>query len=379
MIKAILVDDEEMALDVLDILLREIGGVSVLGKFQRADEAIEQVERLQPDLIFLDIEMPGLNGLVAAERLQSRYKDAEIIFVTAYKEYGLHAFDVHARGYLLKPVSKERLAKQLSHYRPYSPAPAQAVSSDADAAEREGEARGSAGDQPLKLYALGSLELFTGDGELLTWRTRKTKELFAFLWHHDGMPVHRHHILDALWPELSADRAQALFHTTMYHLRHTLKTAGFPEMVVFADERYMMRTQSIDSDVSRLEAKLSEGREAESEELLALYRGDYLETEHYPWVEARRDELRTAYVQALEQMLTQEQGLRREALLRKLIELEPYAHMHVYRLLLHLDAAGNGGAVLKVIDQLHHQVKEEMGPEITPAMEVLIKRYTGKK
>ncbi|MEK8130764.1 response regulator [Paenibacillus filicis] len=378
MIKAILIDDEEIALDVLEILLKEIGGVSVLGKFQQAAEALERVAELQPEVIFLDIEMPGLNGLMAAEQLHLRYGKAEIVFVTAYKEYALHAFDVYARGYLLKPVSKERLAKLLSHYRSM-PSLSVAESGGGDDAVLDRVAEPASLEQPLKLNVLGGLELFTGDGELLTWRTRKTKELFAYLWHHQGMPVYRHSILDALWPELAADRAQALFHTTMYHLRHTLKSAGYQEMVVFADERYMMRIEGIDSDVKRLEGRLREGREANPEELLSLYRGDYLELEHYRWAEARRDELRAAYVQALEQLLTQEQGMRREALLRKLVELEPYAHMHVYRLLLHLDAVGNGGAVLKVIEQLHHQVKEEMGPEITPAMQTLIKRYIPKK
>ncbi|WP_159881903.1 response regulator [Paenibacillus puerhi] len=372
MIKAILIDDEEIALDVLEILLEEIGGVTVLGRFLRADEALEQVARLQPDLIFLDIEMPGLHGLAAAEQLQQRCSEADIVFVTAYKEYALHAFDLYARGYLMKPVSKDRLATFISRYRPSRMAravPAPETDPKPDGAESPGC------EPPLKLNALGSLELYTAKGELLSWRTRKTKELFAYLWHHDGMPVYRHHILDALWPELSADRAQALFHTTMYHLRHMLKAVGCHEMVVFTDERYMLRVESIASDVKRLESKLRDAEEAEVEELLALYRGDYFETEYYRWAEGRRDELRAAYVQALERALNHAQGPRREALLRKLIELEPYANMHYYRLLLHLDAAGNGGAVLKLIDRLQQQVSEELGPEVTPAMQTLMQRY----
>ncbi|SDD17870.1 Two-component response regulator, SAPR family, consists of REC, wHTH and BTAD domains [Paenibacillus sp. UNCCL117] len=372
MINAILIDDEEIALDVLEILLEEIGGVQVQAKFLQAGEAIERVAELRPDLIFLDIEMPGLNGLVAAEQLQQRFAEAEIIFVTAYKEYALHAFDVNAKGYLLKPVSKERLAKLIDRYRP-SPGAVQAPPRKRPVEEENASHTGP--DLPLRLQALGSLELYSAGGELFSWRTKKTKELFAYLWHHDGMPVYRDHILEALWPELHAERAQALLHTTMYHLRHMLKAAGCHEMIIFADERYRMRVEGVASDVKRLESKLGQARDMEPEELLGLYRGDYMETEHYRWAESRREELRAAYVHALEAALTQSRGTQREALLRRLIKLEPFAHMHYYRLLLHLDAAGHAGAVLKVVEQLQRHVHEELGLEITPAMQKLIERY----
>ena len=96
MLKAVLIDDEEIALDVLEILLNEIGGISVAGKFQIVSEAADQVELLQPDLIFLDIEMPGINGLAGGEMLLTRCPDAEIIFVTAYHQYAVEAFEKNA-------------------------------------------------------------------------------------------------------------------------------------------------------------------------------------------------------------------------------------------------------------------------------------------
>jgi two-component system LytT family response regulator len=110
MLKVILIDDERLARSELKRLLQEFPDVEIIGEAANADEAIEKIESLNPDLIFLDIQMPGKTGFDMLTQLE---KAPHVIFVTAYDEYALKAFDVNALDYLMKPVEPKRLADAL--------------------------------------------------------------------------------------------------------------------------------------------------------------------------------------------------------------------------------------------------------------------------
>ena len=106
--RAVIVDDELPARERLRRLLAEIETVDVVGEADSGQRAVELIETLSPDLVLLDIQMPGLNGFEVIEALQD---PPPVIFVTAYDEYAIRAFEVNALDYLLKPYSRERLAQ----------------------------------------------------------------------------------------------------------------------------------------------------------------------------------------------------------------------------------------------------------------------------
>jgi two-component system LytT family response regulator len=106
--RALIIDDERLARKELAGLLEKFPAIEVIGECSNFEEAKSAIESEQPDLIFLDIQMPGKNGFELLEELESVPK---VIFVTAYDEYALKAFQVNALDYLLKPVEEERLAE----------------------------------------------------------------------------------------------------------------------------------------------------------------------------------------------------------------------------------------------------------------------------
>jgi two-component system LytT family response regulator len=114
MLKVILIDDERLARNELRRMLSEFSDVEIVGEAANASEGIEKVEALNPDLIFLDIQMPGKSGFDMLSQLE---KAPHVIFVTAYDEYALKAFDVNALDYLMKPVEPQRLAEALLKVR----------------------------------------------------------------------------------------------------------------------------------------------------------------------------------------------------------------------------------------------------------------------
>jgi two-component system, LytTR family, response regulator LytT len=116
-LRALVVDDEQLAREELSFLLNQIGGVAVVGEAANGIEAIGLIEDLTPDIVFLDVQMPGMNGFEVAREAISRQTAAEIVFVTAYDQYAIEGFKVDAVDYLLKPVDLQRLEQALQRAR----------------------------------------------------------------------------------------------------------------------------------------------------------------------------------------------------------------------------------------------------------------------
>lgn len=159
MIRTLLVDDEEMARKRLAGLLKPFSDIEIAGEAGDGAEAIEKVLELRPDLIFLDIQMPEYSGLEVAVSLPS--PRPKIIFCTAFDQYAIDAFEIHALDYLLKPVSRARLAQALERVRSQA-------KEDPDVIERV-----AAGQGPLRfLGKRGNRFHVVGQKEVLYFSSR---------------------------------------------------------------------------------------------------------------------------------------------------------------------------------------------------------------
>ncbi len=118
MLKALVVDDEAPARSELRYLLGEAGGVEIVGEAGNAVEALQLIKAIPYDVIFLDIQMPGLSGVQLAEVLSGLSRPPAIIFVTAHSEHAVKAFEVKATDYLVKPVELERLKLAVTRLEP---------------------------------------------------------------------------------------------------------------------------------------------------------------------------------------------------------------------------------------------------------------------
>ena len=116
-LKVLVVDDERLAREELCFLLGEQTGVQIVGQAGNGIEALGLLEDLSPDIVFLDVQMPGLNGFEVARQAMAKAMSAEIVFVTAFDQYAIEAFKVNAVDYLLKPVDPERLEQSIERAR----------------------------------------------------------------------------------------------------------------------------------------------------------------------------------------------------------------------------------------------------------------------
>ena len=111
-LRTVIVDDEPLSLDLLRAVLSEISDIEIISECSNGKEAVEAAISLQPELLFLDIQMPGMNGFDVIRSLQTDIMPM-VVFITAYDQYAVDAFDLHAVDYVLKPLDSERIARSV--------------------------------------------------------------------------------------------------------------------------------------------------------------------------------------------------------------------------------------------------------------------------
>lgn len=158
----LLVDDEVLVLKNLRRVLEQVIPNCEIRCFSRSQEALTEIteDNFIPDAAFLDIEMPGLDGLELAKRIQQHTPTTKIIFTTAYDQYAVDAFKIHATGYIVKPVTKKRIREELNLI-------------------------GMTASKRVRIQCFGNFDVFV-DGTRLAFARSRAKELLAYLVHKQG-------------------------------------------------------------------------------------------------------------------------------------------------------------------------------------------------
>ena len=165
--KILIVDDESPARDRLRHLLAENSDWNIVGEAANGRDALAAVEQLEPELVLLDIRMPGMDGIEAARHLATLAEPPAVIFTTAYNEYAVEAFEANAVGYVLKPVRRQRLVDALERAtRPTRPQLAALSSSDPGHAARRHIGARVRGE--LRLIPIAEIFAFQADQKYVT-------------------------------------------------------------------------------------------------------------------------------------------------------------------------------------------------------------------
>jgi len=272
MLKIMIIDDENPAVVRFEKLLQKSGMAEVVGALSNPLESISFIRDNQVDAVFLDIEMPEINGLELAAQLIDIQPALDIVFVTAYNNYAVDAFELNALDYIIKPFSLERLKTSLRRIHTST--------------------HHSGTILRLKVRMFGRMQITAG-GAPIHFRTQKAEELFAFLLDSDGEFVSRSSIIDSLWQDFPGDKAVLNFHSTIYYI----KKAFFPYLQTPILEhfrgsyRILMDYIELDSHLIREAAGTALVSSFEVYEKLkaaiALYTGRYLGAHDYAWAYQR--------------------------------------------------------------------------------------------
>lgn len=257
------IDDEPKAVNLLKKAVQEAVPEAEVLDFQSGQEAIDAMNarQLQPAVIFTDIVMPELDGLELAVRLKTAAPDAKLVFVTGYTDYALNAYQLHASGYMIKPVDAEQIQEELAHMS----TPLQAAPSP----------------ERLDVRCFGHFEVFW-QGRPLTFCRYRSKELFAYLIDRRGAFCSAEEIIAGLWEEEGdLKAAKHRLRNLCADLRQTLKQIGQEELLLHRRNQLAILPERIDCDYYRmLEGDM---------EAVNSFRGEYMA--QYSWAELTKGNL----------------------------------------------------------------------------------------
>lgn len=250
--KVICVDDEAIVLDLIMSMCAEIPFVEEVKGFTDPNDAYDWLRNNTADLALLDIDMPAITGLDLAALIKERRPDISIIFITGYSRYAIDAFSLHVSGYILKPVSYEKLLAEIEYAR-----------------SRKTETHTS----HISAQTFGSFELFV-DGKPVVFTRAKSKELLAYLIDRRGAFVTRADAASALWEDEAYDRTKQKY---LYAVIRTLKDtlAQYNAESILDIKREMLRIVP-----EKLECDLYRFLKGDIDAVNA-YRGEYMKS--YPW------------------------------------------------------------------------------------------------
>ena len=208
--RVICIDDERLLMEEIVAMCRELPGIAEVTGFVSATNALEWMEDHTVDIALLDIDMPGMNGLQLAEKIKTISPDTRIIFITGYADYAVDAFRIKASGYLLKPVTKAALQRDIKYVASLK-------------SPRE--------NRHIMIKTFGAFDVFK-EGKPVKFKTAKCKELLAYLVDRHGGSVTRPELSAVLWEDRMYDRRQQKqLDVYIRALRETLAEYGIPEIL----------------------------------------------------------------------------------------------------------------------------------------------------
>ncbi|GAA0381213.1 response regulator [Paenibacillus motobuensis] len=345
--RAILVDDERLALRQLKQMLeRDVDGVEVIAMFSNPNEVIDGVLRHRPDVVFLDIHMPGVNGLNLARQIQSNVPNTEIVFVTAYDQYAVQAFDLYALDYIMKPIQTNRLQQSIFRLR-------EKLNLKDTRRIQDSEAPYICCFNQIQFKAPGR-EVQTGK-----WRTSKAQELFAYLLYNRERAIQRSALLDFLWPDLEEGKAARQLYSTIYQIRQTLKNCGMEMITIHGgvlETGYRLDIGEARIDVEEWEYAMKQLKPLdmqtveEYEKVMDLFKGDYLGNYDYIWAEHERERLRLMWLYHMRKL---SDFYEQKGMLNKAVQV----NHHVQQLL--LDEEDSYFSLMKLYDAIGDKLRVE--------------------
>lgn len=273
MIRIAAVDDEIHVLERFERMVNGLEDVELCEVFESGDQLLAYLKEHMLDAVFLDIEMPQVNGLELSQKILDLNDAINIVFLTAHNQYAIEAFEVEAIDYILKPMSEGRLKKTMHRLLKRKVVVKQYV-------------------KPF-IQCIGDFEVFTGQ-QALNWKNSKAKEVLAFLTQKSGIPVNWEKIADAVWPEYNAQKAQTNFHATMYLLRKRLAEAGLSQILISGRGNYRIVTEQVDCDLHQLEQLFMINKIKRKEDISLVEhfkQKGYMEASGYAWAQPKAAEL----------------------------------------------------------------------------------------
>ncbi len=245
--KVLLVDDESLQLVRLENACKKVLPDAEFSSYTNPVKALQENDKTLFDIAFLDIEMPGINGIQLAKHLKKINPLIKIVFVTAYNEYALQAFKIHAHGYITKPVSEAKVKEEVDELQNIAPLQS---------------------SKKLQVKCFGNFEVFH-NGEPVKFSYKKSKEVFAYLIDREGAAIDINELNAVIWEEDHPSYLRNL----IADIQNTLKKLDCRDVFIKRHNEAYIDVDKVDCDAYEYKKN--------NPNAIRLYRGEYMT--QYSW------------------------------------------------------------------------------------------------
>ncbi|SCY37511.1 response regulator [Alkaliphilus peptidifermentans] len=350
MIRAIVIDDEWYNLEEISDLIEKTSFFYISGKYQNPILALEEVPLTEPQVAFIDIEIPEIDGITLAEKLLEINSSMIIVFITSYNQYAVQAFDLNAIDYILKPIKKERFYRMVEKIK------------------NEIAFRAQFKLKTLKIKTFNHLNVTIGDLPV-RWERAKAEELFAYLLMHHGSYIHKERIIENLWPDHEPEKALQILQTAVCKIRNLFSQIKNMVKLDYSGSRYCLVIESGECDYLEARSALSNYKTNDKntfdavENVSKLYGKGFLIEEGYIWSMEKDQEMREGFITALNEIINYyiEEGNshKTKSALKQITRLQPFDENPNYMLIKMYIECGDNNAAFNHYHWLERVLKEE--------------------
>lgn len=353
--RVIIIDDDKAMLLILKRIFNKIPGVEVINTFNSSSNVLEFVKEHNIDMAFLDINMPGENGMELAKKILKTSPLTDIVFTTSYREYAVEAFDICAFDYIVKPVLVERLRRTVSR----------ALKKRSVLVEKA-----LAKEKNISVYLFGGIDVSSQIVGTVKWTSTKSMELFVYLLLKESRNISKNVIIEDIFRGMPLKNAENYLKTSVYQIRKVLEHHGLKLLLTSSNGAYKLECSGFYVDfmdfrekIQKLE-KIDASNLQEALDVEKMYIGDLLGDRSYYWSMSEREKYLNQYL-SLAQKLGKyyfDNGNMEQAsyILKKIIKISPLHEEANYLFMKVFAAQKNKKLLMKHYEGYVRMLKREL-------------------
>jgi two-component SAPR family response regulator len=364
MFKVIIVEDELPNLQLIKMLLDENKNIEVIGEYLSSNKAWENIQLDKPDAVFLDIEMPGMNGMLLAEKIKEYDENIQVVFMTAYNQYAVEAFRINAVHYILKPISEEVIDACIERLMKNRKGAIEII------------------EEKYLIECFGTFKVFNKTTEkTIKWITAKSEELFAYFICNRGQWVDKWKLCDMFWNQSTPKNAEHNLHSTVNRLKNSLKSIGIENVIEYSQGMYKAYLEEFECDLWKFDEFIKNNSEcniSDIEGIAKLNKGELFEGKDYPWCTELRENYDRCYTDLINKIVDyyseREDYNKAEMYISRLSELNPLNDSINEKI---IELYYRQGNLIKTISQykkINELYRKELGIAFTLSNRELYKR-----
>lgn len=364
LMKVILVDDDKAMILILKRIMNKIEGVEIINTFNSSINVLEFIKDNCIDMVFLDISMPGENGMELARSIYLISPSTDIVFITSHREYAVDAFEIYAFDYIIKPVLKERVERTIKR----------AFEKKSLLIKKIPEK-----EKNISVYLLGGIDVSSKSLGTVKWMSAKSMELFIYLLLNGGRNISKNVIIEDVFQGMPLKNAENYLKTSVYQIRKAFEPHASDSILILKNGYYKLECSEFYVDFMDFEKRIERINEINEEnikdalDIEKIFVGELLGDRVYYWSISENEKYLNCYlnlaIKLVKYLLNNGELNSVSYILKKIIKFDALNQEANCLLMKLFEAQKDKKSLIKHFQGYERMIKKEFG--VNPGYEII--------